>query len=236
MAHYSGKQPTTSGPAGGSLPPSPPNKTPKEKKWYTVFVVAFDSPAWKDQMNLQKKVKEQSTMWFVSNHILFPTGVFKSPNTREKRPLDLSEAGHSHPGYRSCWRRTSRLYLAPSCPWQHPLKARHGLAGGCTHILPLVITQQLSTGESYGFPNHKRTRVWNQIPCGCQQQDWELSSFLSHSSAQMWVVSHLNVFHKSCHTVCALYPFSKYSSRDVSDPLFSFIKTFCLVWQTGGKF
>ena len=31
------------------------------------------------------------------------------------------------------------------------------------------------------------------------------------------------------HRVCALYQFSNYSSRDVSDPLFSFIKTFCLI-------
>lgn len=33
---------------------------------------------------------------------ILPIGVFKSPDTREKRPLDLSEVGHGHLGHRSC--------------------------------------------------------------------------------------------------------------------------------------
>lgn len=69
----------------------------------------------------------------------------------------------------------------------------------CLH-LPKVC-QQLRTGVRYRLLNHKE-HVWNQIPRGWQRQDRKLSSYLSHSSAHMWVVSLMKTFPRNYHRVC----------------------------------
>lgn len=166
--------------------------------------------------------------------------VFESPKTLlwEKGPLALSAERNSKPSHRNSLKKHGEAYRIQLLRvlGRFPQKPDTARQGGAFTSPFLWSPNSWAQGKAMDFLTTKDTRLELDSLWVTMVRSRAKLFFESFISSDVSCQPSEGFPQKLPHRVCALYQFSNYSSRDVSDPLFSLIKTFCLIWQTGGKF